>query len=191
VPLSEAALEKTLLTKSDLPGWSGGGPSTDGSAEGEDEFKPCGQSAEQRYKPVHEATRQFNQGQIGDQLQLGNESYATAANATASIKEAREQIRSCPTWTETQDDGTEVTFTAKEQPFPNIADETVAFRIEVVFKGEGFEVHGDGLAVGARLGQNIVGVFHMALGINTHPELDTSETGSIARKAVAKFKRTA
>jgi hypothetical protein len=138
---------------------------------------------------------EYNQRELGDQLQLTNESHPSAGHAHSNIEEAKQQITECPTWTETMDDGTKVTFTAKPATFPNIADETVAFRIEVVFTGtsggQTYEVHGDGLAVGARVGQNIVGVFHMALGFNTHPELDTAKTESIARKAVARFKRTA
>jgi hypothetical protein len=195
-PMSESALKVTLLTANDLPGWSEGGPSSGGGDEGDDEFEPCGEKASSKYEPTHEASKEYNQGQIGDQLHLTNESHPSAAHAAANIKEAKDQVKKCPTWSETQDDGTKVTFKAEEVPFPNIADETVAIHIEVVFSGSGpngepFEVHGDGLAVGARLGQNIVGLVHMAFGINTHPQVDRSETESIARKAVAKFKRTA
>jgi hypothetical protein len=191
--LSEAALQKTLLTADELPGWTAGGPG--GGGEDGDDFKPCGKSNDPKYPPTHEAMADYNQGQLGDQLQLDNESHPSASHAHLNIQEAKQQIKDCPTWTQTQDDGTKITFTAKPASFANIADETAAFRIEVVFSGtsggQSYEVHGDGLAVGARVGQNIVGVFHMALGFNTHPELDTAKTGSIARKAVAKFKRTA
>ncbi len=194
-PLSEAALQKTLLTAAELQGWTAGSTSGGGN-EGQDDFEPCGKKADTKFAPTHEASADYNQGQLGDQLQLTNESHPSPAHAAANIKEAKDQIKSCPTWSETNDDGSKVTFTAKEAPFPNIADETAAFRIEFVVSGAGtggqaFEVHGDGLAVGARLGPNIVGVFHMAIGINMHPELDTAETESIAREAVAKFKRTA
>ena len=194
--MSEAALEATLLTAGELRGWNEGGPGSSGGSGGDDEYAPCGKKASSKYEPTHDASKEYNQGQIGDQLQLTNESHPSAAHAAANINEAKQQVKDCPTWSETQDDGTKVTFKAEEVSFPNIADETVAIHLEVIFSGSGpggepFEVHGDGLAVGARLGQNIVGLVHMALGINTHPQVDRSETESIARKAVAKFKRTA
>lgn len=191
-PLSEAALEKTLLSDAELRGWT---RSSDGDGgEGDEDFAPCGKKTEDtRYKPANEAERNYSKGQIGDQLGLHNESYTSANQAHLSIEESKSDIKSCPTWTHTEDDGTKITFTAKQVPFPNLGDETVAFRITFTGTspqgGPAFKINGDGLVVLVRLGQNIVGVFHMSIALNSEPELDTAETESITRKAVDKFKR--
>jgi hypothetical protein len=195
-PLSDAALEKTLLTAQELSGWTEGGQTGGGGSGDDEDFAPCGRTdAEEKYKAAHDAEKTYTKGQMGDQLALHNESYVSANQAHLSIEEARKEMKACPTWSQTEDDGSKITISGKEQSFPNIADETAAFRIKFTGTpaegGGAFKVNGDGLLVVARLGQDLVGVFHMAIAVNREPQLDTAETESIAREAVAKFKRTA
>jgi hypothetical protein len=106
------------------------------------------------------------------------------------MKDARDQVATCPTWTVPEDDGTKLTFRVTQLSTPKVADETMGFGIHMdITAPDGRTAQAKGFALGARIGQNLVGHVHMAVGFNGTPSIDPAESEAILRKAVQKFKR--
>lgn len=188
--LSEAKLQTALLTVDELPpGWKKAQPG-DGGGTGGPEFEMCGQDNEQKHPAAAVADADFeNEGAV-QFLSLSTESYRSVASVAASFEEARDQVRRCPTWTETDDDRTEYTFHITEMAMPKIADETLGWEIHMDITGpNGEKAEAKGYAMGARIGQSAVGHFHMALGFMGAPRIERSDSEAILRRAVEKFQR--
>ena len=189
--LSEATLKNTLLTAAELPGWAA--YSEGGDGEEAPDFEPCGEKAEQKHPSLRAAAAEFEKKDTFEFLSLSSESYRSVASAKASMQEARDQIARCPSWTATDDDGTKYTFHVQESSFTKVGDEVLGFAIHMVMEsdanGTPFTAEAEGFAVGARIGQNAVGHFHMAIGFGSAPSMDKAETEAILKKAVEKFER--
>lgn len=187
VVTDEATLRQALLTIEDLPtGWT-----TAAEEEGatEEEPAPCGiEPTEEETTSVEE---HFQKGELEDQLMVSVSAFDNAGDAEAALQEFRTQLQNCREWEDTDDEGTHFAWALSPLSFPNLGEETVAFRVSADITGneEGFEITasmvGDMIVV--RRVNAVSGVFHFGLGLFGPAEIDSEQTETFARKADEKL----
>jgi len=80
-------------------------------------------------EPVEEAESSFEQGSFGPFLTSVAGRYTSTDEAQRVIDALADAVDQCQTFTEVDDDGTEMTYTFSALSFPKIADDTFAARL--------------------------------------------------------------
>jgi hypothetical protein len=181
-PLTEEQLQRRLLTVADLP------PGYRRSAESSDTTQV--RSDNRRCERVLNADddrafadveASFDRGELGPFL-LESLSSFRRGEATRDFARVRRALDGCGT---VRFDDPEIrgTMTLTRRPFPDLADETLAYALEGRLSTHGFTlpVHGDIAAV--RIGDNEVAVLAFAVGPGGGPDVE-----ALTRKAVEEFR---
>ena len=186
-------LAGVLLVAGDLPpGWDleASGEGSAEVSEGESGF--CGTAIPSTENATADAVIQFSKGEATTRLVESVARYETVEQATAAFDQVEQAVQNCRQWDVTADD-TVTTFTLTGAPFPNLADETLAVKVNGEFTVSGEAAKGaptDGFVTGdtviVRHQGTIVVIRHFAIGLGTQPDLATGETEPIARRAVEK-----
>lgn len=122
-----SAMGSVVVTLQDLPaGWTTSAQDDD---EEEDDDICDDQDPFNEVEPVEEAESSFEQGSFGPFLTSLAGRYTSTDEAQRVIDALADAVDQCQTFTEVDDDGTEMTYTFSALSFPKIADDTFAARL--------------------------------------------------------------
>lgn len=123
----DVALAQIVVQLTDLPtGWSVSPPDDD--EEDDDTF--CeDMDPFNEIPPQEEAESSFQQSDFGPFAASGASRYADDDEASSVMDLLTEMANKCQTFTETDEDGTETSYTITPLSFPNLGDDTFAFRM--------------------------------------------------------------
>lgn len=122
----DVALSEVVVQLSDLPtGWSVSPPENEDEAddsfcEGRDPFNEI--------PPQAEAESSFQQSDFGPFVDSGASLY-TDDEASEVMDRLAEMANACQSFMQTEEDGTETTYTTSPLSFPDLGDDTFAFRV--------------------------------------------------------------
>ncbi|HEX2052631.1 MAG TPA: hypothetical protein VHJ78_02750 [Actinomycetota bacterium] len=196
-PTSE--MGDALLAAGDLPpGWELLNPGSQSSEVGEGESGFCGTPVPGTEGSTGSADVQFSKGEVTTRLVENVVRYFSVEQATAAFDRVEQAVQNCKEW-DVEADDTVTTFTLAPAPFPNLADETVAVKVNGEFTVSGEAADGgpptDGFVTGdtvaVRQQSTIIVIRHFAIGLGTRPTLATAETEPISRRAVEKVMQAA
>lgn len=121
-----SAMDSVVVSLQDLPaGWTASTPEED---EEDDEI--CdGQDPFNAVEPVEEAESNFEQGSFGPFLSSIAGRYASTDDAQGVLDAVAGAVDQCQTFTDVDDDGTEVTYTFAALSFPKLGEDTYAARL--------------------------------------------------------------
>jgi hypothetical protein len=125
VPPRDIALNEVIVQLGDLPtGWSPSAPEDDG----EDDSFCEGHDPLNQIEPTEEAESSFQQSDFGPFVFAGAGTY-TGDQASEVMDAFAETADACQSFTETDEDGAETTYTISPLSFPDLSDDTFAFRM--------------------------------------------------------------
>ena len=121
-----SAMDSVVVRLQDLPsGWTVSAPDED-----EDDDEICNdQDPFNLVEPVEEAESNFEQGIFGPFLSSIAGRYASTDDAQGVLDALADAVDQCQTFTDTNEDGTETTYTFSALSFPNVGDGTYAARL--------------------------------------------------------------
>jgi len=124
----DVVLSDVVVQLEDLPsGWSVS-PPDDQADDSDDEF--CeGVDPFNEIPPQDEAESSFQQSDFGPFIGSGAAHYTDEDEASEVIDLVSETANACQSFTETDEDGTETEYTIAPLSFPDLGDETFAFRV--------------------------------------------------------------
>jgi hypothetical protein len=175
-PAIDARLHGALLALADMPpGWTTTDPSPDGGATSAD-F--CGVPSVESQE-LGKAEADFQGGQLGPFFteELAQIKPGVAKSQLDALAQA---LPGCQPQTETQDDGSALTYTVSPLAFPTLGEQTVAVRLKV--DGSLLPIQGD--AVFIRRANSVAIVALLAVGL-AGP--DEALTEMLARRVDARF----
>jgi hypothetical protein len=184
-------LADALLVEGDLPpGWRSTpvGESTDVT---EEDAGFCRQPVPDRDSGTASGVVQFSKDET-TRLVETVVSYASVEEATAAFDQLEQLVESCKEW-DVEVEGTVSRYRLSATSFPTLTDETLAVRVDGDFTvppSEGVTRSVEGRVVAdtvmARYQGVIVVIRHFAIGLGEAPQLNSTETEPIARRAVDK-----
>lgn len=120
-------LEEVVVQLGDLPtGWTATPPDNEDDAD--DEI--CdGQSPLDEVEPVEEAESNFQQGDLGPFVVSIAGRFPDEDTAGSVLDRLADTVDACQTFTEVEEDGTEVSYTFEALSFPDLGDDTYAARL--------------------------------------------------------------
>lgn len=122
---ADVALDHVVVQLSDMPtGWSVSPPdedSDDAFCEERDPFNEV--------EPQEEAEAAFQQSEFGPFVASGASLYADDDEASQVMGLLTDMADACQSFTQTEDDGTETEYTIGALSFPDLGDDTFAFRM--------------------------------------------------------------
>jgi hypothetical protein len=120
-------LSDVVVQLDDMPaGWSVTPPESDDDTD--DEL--CeGQDPFNEIEPQDEAESGFQQSELGPFVSSAASQYADEDQAGEMMDQLAEATNACQSFTQTDEDGTETEFTISALSFPDLGDETFAFRL--------------------------------------------------------------
>ncbi len=122
-----SGLARALLPLSELP--PGFKTMDESSAQGDvDTTRYC--DTTRTYRVVARARAQFGQGPQDPVIYHIVATFAPG-EAQRGLDETRELFRTCAAWQETAQDGSVISYRAALLPFPDLGDQTLAFRVDV------------------------------------------------------------
>jgi hypothetical protein len=162
-------LNDVVVQLDDLPtGWSVT-PPEETDDEGDEQI--CeGHDPLNAIEPQDEAESGFQESDFGPYVASGAAQYSDDDEASEVIDQFAETANACQTFTETDEDGTVTEYTISPLSFPDLGDETFAFRMSATSPLGPFAVD---VAV-ARQGEFMVSIFNAALG--TAPDSALTES---------------
>lgn len=121
-----AALEQVVVQLSDMPtGWAVSPPeeeeSDDAFCDGLDPFNEV--------TPQDEAESTFQQSDFGPFVASGASLYKDDDEAAGVMDRLTDMANTCQSFTQPEDDGTETEYTISALSFPDLGDDTFAFRM--------------------------------------------------------------
>lgn len=178
--LSEAELRAALLTVQDLPT----GYTLDSSPDEDDDEPLQGDDCAARFEaldeanedPAAEAEVDF-EGGFGVLLSESLSSYDDKDQLEEAFDKFASLASDCPSFTDTDDDGTTTKFTLGALSFPKLGDETLAITLNV----EAAEFNGKINIVVVQLGRNLMSVLQGGL------TADAAVLEQAARKGLEKL----
>lgn len=120
-------LSRALLSPSDLP--PGFRTMDESSVQGDvDTTRYCDMT--RTYRVMERARAQFGQGPADPVFYHVVATFAPG-EAQRGLDETRELFRTCTSWKETAQDGSVTSYRATLLPFPDLGDQTLAFRMDI------------------------------------------------------------
>lgn len=165
-----AALDAVVLQLTDMPtGWSVAPPDEDD--DDSDDF--CdGADPFNEIEPKEDAESNFQQSEFGPFASSGASIYEDDDQAGEVLDLLADMANDCQSFTQVEDDGTETEYTITPLSFPDLGDDTFAFRMSATtFLGP---LTLDGVAV--RDGDLVVTIVHGGIGA-----VDSALTESLMR----------
>jgi hypothetical protein len=151
-------VRRALLTRADLPAGyqvdrstSTDAPSTSTSSDPACSSKLAEMESATGAKASRSAGVAFQADAVGPFVSHAIGVWRTKAPAAAGMSAMRSLLRACDRWTETEKDGSQLTFRLARQPFPKLGTERVALRLTVTARGTiSMSVRADVVAVRVR-----------------------------------------
>jgi len=195
---SDSELQAGLLTVQDLPtGWSpkpaespSPTPSSTSSATPE-----CTKTLIRKAETPAYVETSFQKSEFHQLSQLLI-SFKSRNEAKSKFKELEARSQRCQSWTE-EDAESSSKYSLAPLSFPNLGDETLAFKMKGEYKSkpgsdEDFNLELTGSAdadiVVIRLGKLFIVIAHQAVSLFEPATVDSKETETISRKAVERAK---
>lgn len=122
-----SSMDSVVVTLQDLPsGWTVSAP----DEEDEEDDEICNdQDPFNAVEPVEEAESNFEQGSFGPFLSSIAGRYASTDDAQDVLDALAAAVDQCQTFTDVDEDGTEITYTFTALSFPKLGDDTYAARL--------------------------------------------------------------
>jgi hypothetical protein len=176
-PLTQAALEKALISLDDLPaGWAVRAGEDKGDEANKETFTFLCQ--EYQRKAIANASVDFQKAQLGSFLLHSVTAYPPG-EAGDQFAKMRSAVDQCATFKDTQD-GTTTDWTVTPISFPKLGDQSFAIRLSSEFALGIIEVD----SVYIRIGDTITSLQYMVLGLQS---IDSTQTELFARLAEEKL----
>lgn len=176
-PLTQADLEKALISLDDLPaGWAVRPGEDKGNEASKETFTFLCQ--EYQRKAIDSASVDFQKSQLGPFLSHSVTVYPPGEAGSQLVK-MHSAVDQCPTFKDTQN-GTTFDWTVTPISFPQLGDQSFAIRLSSEFALGIIEVD----SVYIQIGDTITSVQYMVMGLQS---IDSTQTEQFARMAEGKL----